>query len=123
MLNSWIAATTSPGSGGSTGYTRSRRYDQRSRGSDAARRLSRTVESSNSSRDWNDREIPTRTRLAGERSLSSTPSRRTTPVRIAVKPVMASMADVLPAPLGPIRPVILPGCTVSVSWSTAVTPP
>ena len=69
-----IAATTSPGSGGSTGCTRSRRYDNRSRGSDAARRLSSTVESSNSSSDWNDRDNPARTRLAGESPSSSRPS-------------------------------------------------
>ena len=45
------------------------------------------------------------------------------PARAGVNPVMASMADVLPAPLGPINPVIRPGCTVSESESTAVTPP
>ena len=61
-----MAATTWPGSGGATGWTRSVTYDSRSRGSDAARRLSRTVMSSNSSSDWNDRLRPARARTAGE---------------------------------------------------------
>ena len=53
-----MAATTSPGNTGATGYSRSRRYEMRSRGSEAARRLSSTVASSKSASDWNDRLSP-----------------------------------------------------------------
>jgi hypothetical protein len=40
-----------------------------------------------------------------------------------VKPVTASMTDVLPAPFGPMRPMTRPGTTVNDTSSTAVTPP
>src|SRR5690606_27002547 len=38
-------------------------------------------------------------------------------------PVITLKQVVLPAPLGPIRPVIRPGSTAKDAWSTAVTPP
>ena len=107
--NSRIAATTSPGSGGATGMDEVAQVRQRSRGSDAARRLSSTVASSNSSSDWNERLTPARARFVALSPISSSPSRSTEPLAARVKPVTASITDVLPAPFGPIRPVMRPG--------------
>ena len=95
-----------------------------SRGSEAARRLSRTVESSNSSSDWNERPRPRRERRVADSLLMSLPSRISCPPEaIRVKPVTASISEVLPAPFGPISPSTWPGRTVRVASSTAVVPP
>ena len=61
--------------------------------------LSSTVESSNSSNDWNEREMPRRARRVTETREMSVSFSMTVPVA-RVNPVMASMADVLPAPFG-----------------------
>ena len=51
---------------------------------------------------------------SADRSLISCPSNWTVPVDTAVKPVIASMNVVLPAPFGPISPTSLPGSTREV---------
>ena len=117
-----IARTTSGGSFGLTGHTRSRTYERRSCGSAATLRFSNTVESSNSSSDWNDRATPARARfIAGffDRSRSSSSTRP----RAEVNPLTASISDVLPAPFGPIRPVTLPGSRRKLTSLTATTTP
>jgi hypothetical protein len=38
-------------------------------------------------------------------------------------PVTALISVVLPAPLGPMRPSVCPGCTVKDTSSSATTPP
>ena len=78
----------------------------------ATSRLSRTVRSSNSSSDWNVRTSPSLARASGRRPARSMPSKRTSPLVIGVKPVMASMNVVLPAPFGPISPTSLPASHV-----------
>ena len=44
----------------------------------------------------------------------SLPSSSTPPLAARAKPVTASITDVLPAPFGPIRPVMRPGSTEQV---------
>jgi hypothetical protein len=99
------------------------KYAPRSCGSDAARRLSRTEMSSNSSSDWKERAIPARERWCTDHPLIRASLNLTSPVEIGVKPVTASINVVLPAPFGPISPTICPGSTVIETSSTAVTPP
>ena len=113
------AAADRPGRRGRGGTS------QRSRGSDAARRLSSTVESSNSSSDWNERDSPARDAL-GRRHAVERRRRRgaTSRERAGVKPVMASIADVLPAPFGTDQPGDpCPAARSATATSTAVTPP
>ena len=89
----------------------------------ATKRLSRTVRSSKSSSDWNVRDRPRWARALGDTSLISAPSKLIVPPEGLVKPVMASMKVVLPAPLGPMSPVSLPGSTVMSMLSLAFRPP
>src|ERR1700676_3695331 len=53
----------------------------------------------------------------------STPSRSTLPAVGSCKPVITLNSVVLPAPLGPIRPVTRPGSTSRVVSERATTPP
>ena len=64
--------------------------------------------SSNNSSDWNDLATPARARFTADCFDMSTLSSTTWP-SAEVKPLMASMSDVLPAPFGPIKPVTMPG--------------
>ena len=66
---------------------------------------------------------PSRARRATDRFRMSSPFSVTVPEASGVKPVTASMSVVLPAPFGPIRPVIRPGLTSSETSSTATTAP
>ena len=116
------ARTTSGGSGGLIGQMRSSRYERRSCGSAATLRFSNTVESSNSSSDWNDRARPARARFTAGRFDRSRSSRRTRP-SAGVNPLIASMSEVLPAPFGPIRPVTMPGSSRKLTSFTATTAP
>ncbi|CAB4810909.1 unannotated protein [freshwater metagenome] len=85
--------------------------------------FSSTVRSSNSSNDWNERDRPARARRPVFHSLMSTPSNRTEPVLGLTNPVIASMAVLLPAPLGPMRPTTSPGFTSTLNSNSATTPP
>ena len=87
-----------------TGQTRSRKYERRSCGSAATLRFSNTVESSNSSSDWNERATPALARLTARR-LREVDVVEPHPTLGRVNPLSASISDVLPAPFGPIRPV------------------
>src|SRR5258707_15885046 len=53
----------------------------------------------------------------------SEPSKRTAPSKPSTRPEMQLKTVVLPAPLGPIRPVIVPASTEKVAPSRARTPP
>ena len=106
--NSRIAATTSPGSGGSTRVHEvaqvraAGRAGRRRRAGCRARSSPRTARATGTTGD-----SPARARLAGDSRIESLAvEQRRRRVRAGVKPVMASIADVLPAPLGPISPVI-----------------
>ena len=70
--------------------------------------FSRTVSESNSSIRWNVRPRPSWARRCGAASVTSVPARCTCPLRRRSRPVQALNVVVLPAPFGPIRPVICP---------------
>src|SRR5215471_8220221 len=53
----------------------------------------------------------------------SLPSRMISPRFGACRPVITLNSVVLPAPFGPMRPLILPASTSSVALSTAISPP
>ena len=81
------------------------------------------VASSKSSNVWNERLTPALALAVADMVDSSRPSSCTVPAVSRVKPVIASIAEVFPAPLGPMRPTIWPGRTARESSSTATTPP
>src|SRR5579885_498469 len=58
----------------------------------------------------------------GKRAMSK-PSSRIEPESARIKPVITLAAVLLPAPLGPISPVMLPRFTVNEQLSTARRPP
>ena len=62
-----MAATAAECSGGSAGHTSPVSPESQSRWSDAVRRFSNTVRSSNSSSDWNDLDTPARARRYADR--------------------------------------------------------
>ncbi len=66
---------------------------------------------------------PTRGLSLRPSAMGSRPSTRTVPVWGVRKPSQVSIVVVLPAPLGPRIAVTVPGSTVRVSPSTAVTEP
>ena len=78
--------------------------------SPATRTLSRTESDVNSSRRWNVRATPSWARLWGGRVVTSRPSKRTWPLLGDSRPVTTLNSVVLPAPFGPISPVMWPGC-------------
>ena len=82
-----------------------------------------TDTSSNSSSAWKDRPTPARARFVVDQDVTSWPSSVTCPSATFAKPVTASMNEVLPAPLGPIRPVMRPGRTTRSTALTATVPP
>ena len=67
--------------------------------------------------------MPSATISCGGRPVSSRPRKRTLPASGVTKPDTRSNSVVLPAPFGPIRPVMLPSTTVNETWSTASRPP
>ena len=85
--------------------------------------FSRTLRSSKSSRLWNDRERPARARRSGPQVLISTSPRVIDPPLGRTKPVMASIAVVFPAPLGPMRPTTSPLRTSRLRSCSALVPP
>src|SRR3954453_3730444 len=89
----------------------------------ALRTLSRTVSEPNASRRWKVRPIPRRARRCTGSRVMLRPSKRTVPWLGFWSPLITLKQVVLPAPLGPIRPVIRPASAVKAAWSTAVTPP
>ena len=84
--------------------------------------FSNTVASSNSSSVWNERAMPLRARLEGATREMSSPSSTTRP-SAGAKPHTASISDVLPAPFGPISPVMVPGVSLKLTSFTATTAP
>src|SRR3954465_13097825 len=67
--------------------------------------------------------MPLRARACVPRPVMSSPRNRTRPAVGGCMPVMTLKSVVLPAPFGPIRPVIVPGSTEKLAPLTAVTPP
>ena len=67
--------------------------------------------------------MPMRARSCGGSVVTSRPSNRIRPDVGATNPAMRANSVVLPAPLGPIRPVIEPLSTVSETPFTATSPP
>src|SRR5439155_7180375 len=77
----------------------------------------------NTSRRWNVRASPRRARWWALRPETSSPSISTLPAVGSCKPVMTLNNVVLPAPLGPMRPVTRPGSAVRSTSCRAITPP
>src|SRR5437763_8535420 len=67
--------------------------------------------------------MPRRARLCGRTSVMSRPSNFTRPAVGACKPVMTLNSVVLPAPLGPMRPVTRPAAASRSIPARALTPP
>ena len=72
---------------------------------------------------WNVRTRPRRNKWCGFCPVTFSPSRKTWPAVGGNTPAMMLNRVDLPAPFGPIRPVIDPAATVSEQSSTAVRPP
>src|SRR3954469_21736496 len=72
---------------------------------------------------WKVRTTPSRATWCGASLPSERPSKDHVPVLGWSKPVSRLNSVVLPAPLGPIRPVMPPRCTSRWSTDTAVRPP
>ena len=89
-----------------------RSCDQRRRISAAASTFSRTESDPKTSSRWKVRAMPRRARLWGLRPVMSVPSKMIRPALRVCSPQMALKQVVLPAPLGPMRPVTLPASTV-----------
>src|SRR5438309_3747566 len=88
----------------------------------ATRRFSRTVSRANSDGSWKVRTSPRRARVyVGSRVMSS-PSNRIVPLLAGSVPATTAMNVDLPAPFGPIKPVIFPLGTASETPSTACMP-
>src|SRR5436309_120986 len=97
--------------------------DQRRRISAATSTFSRAVNDPKTSRRWNVRARPSRARWWALSFETSSPSISTLPEVGSCRPVMTLNRVVLPAPLGPMRPVTRPGSAErSTSWR-AITPP
>ena len=89
----------------------------------ARRTFSRTVSSPNGSRRWNVRASPWRARLNGASRVTSRSPRRTDPVVGGWRPQITLKSVVLPAPLGPMRPVMAPASASKETSSRARRPP
>src|SRR5215831_862528 len=81
--------------------------------------LSTTVISSNVAGTWNVRPIPARACVSAEERVRSTPSNSTWPVVGTVSPARQLKKVDLPAPLGPISPMISPSATARSAPRTA----
>ena len=100
-----------------------RSCDQRRRISAAARTFSRTEREPKISSRWKVRAMPSRARLWGLSPVMSVPSKEMRPELMVWRPQMALKHVVLPAPLGPMRPVTVPASTVRLTPRSACTPP
>ncbi len=100
-----------------------RSCDQRRRISAAASTFSRTDNDPKTSSLWKVRAMPSRARLCGLSAVMSVPSKETFPAWRDWRPQMALKSVVLPAPLGPMRPVTVPGSTTRSTPRNAWTPP
>src|ERR1043166_2815127 len=85
--------------------------------------FSSTVRSLSSRVIWNVRPRPSRVIWCGRRPPRGSPSSLMSPPPGTTSPEIKLNSVVLPAPLGPIRPVSLPAATENEQRSTAVTPP
>src|SRR5437660_849824 len=81
--------------------------------------LSRTVISSNVAGTWNVRPMPARACASADERVTSTPSNSTRPVVGTVSPARQLKKVDLPAPLGPISPMISPSATARSAPRTA----
>src|SRR6201984_253135 len=81
--------------------------------------LSRTVISSNVAGTWNVRPTPARACTSADERVTSTPSNSTRPVVGTVSPARQLKKVDLPAPLGPISPMISPCATARSAPRTA----
>ena len=89
----------------------------------ATRTFSRTVSDPKASRRWKVRPMPIRERRCTGVRVTALPLNRTAPLVGRCSPLITLKQVVLPAPLGPIRPVIRPASASNDAWLTAVTPP
>ena len=97
---------------------------QRLRCSSAATRmLSRTVSDPKTSRRWKVRARPSRANWCGRAPVTSLPSTKTRPWLGSCMPVATLNSVVLPAPFGPMRPMICPSCRSRLTLLTASRPP
>ena len=85
--------------------------------------FSPTVNEPNSSSRWKVRASPSRARWWGFMAVTSVSKMCTEPRPGACRPLMTLNRVVLPAPLGPIRPVTVPGLTARLTSLRAATPP
>src|ERR1700683_3023747 len=81
--------------------------------------LSRTLISSNVMGTWKVRPIPARACASGDARVKSLPSNKIRPPVGSVSPARQLKKVDLPAPLGPIRPMISPSSTVRSAPPTA----
>src|ERR1700730_13732820 len=82
--------------------------------------LSRIVMSSNVAGNWKVRPMPARACVAAEARVRSTPSNSTRPVVGVMSPARQLNRVDLPAPLGPISPMISPSLTARSALRTAM---
>src|ERR1700751_3835531 len=68
---------------------------------------------------WKVRPIPARAWMSGEARVKSTPSKLTVPVVGTASPARQLKKVDLPAPLGPVRPMISPSATARSALRTA----
>ncbi|CAB5014281.1 unannotated protein [freshwater metagenome] len=85
--------------------------------------LSSTVICSQMRTSWNERAMPLRATSTTDRLVMSSPCSTTVPSSGFMVPVIMLKIVVLPAPLGPIRAVILPSGIVNDAPPTATSPP
>src|SRR5262245_18929388 len=111
-----ISSATTPGA-------RERSCAHPRRISAATRTFSRAVRLPKVSSRWNVRPIPSRARWCGLRRVMSRPSSSMRPVSGACSPVTTLNRVVLPAPLGPMRPVTCPTWTSIDTSLSAWRPP
>ena len=127
-------ATVSAAAGLSNCGPRPRRWPTSSASAKASRRLgrrrkaptaifSRTESPAKGCTIWKVRARPSFARSCGLRPVISSPSNNTSPALGCSKPAIIAKSVVLPAPFGPINPVIEPSRTSKVASATAVSPP
>ena len=89
----------------------------------ATRMLSLTVSDPNTSSRWKVRARPSRANWCGRAPVTSLPSTKIRPWLGSCMPVATLNSVVLPAPFGPMRPMICPSCRSRLTLLTAVRPP
>ena len=85
--------------------------------------FSSTVRPGNSCEVWKVRPMPSAAMRLGFMPLMSVSSRTISPSLSLFSPEMTFSSVVLPAPLGPITPMITPGATSVLTLDSALTPP